>query len=135
MGDKSHFFNHLLTFFLYFGVNRNYYEKYKEVKMTQVNSIAANIAPMFQLMMKEEFMAKQITEEISVFEVKELYDAAYEQKAQGAGEDVFQKMMAEAVKMDMAYRRQLSQKDSYRYIERQSAKGSNTANDDKTKVA
>jgi len=51
--------------------------------------------------------------EISVFDVKELYDRAYD--ALNAGRDDYKakEMMAQAIKMDMAYRCQLARKNTY----------------------
>lgn len=52
---------------------------------------------------------------LSVFDVKELYDLAYAEKAKGLeGEDAFKMILAEAVKLDMAYRRQLSKAAVYK---------------------
>ena len=52
---------------------------------------------------------------LSLFDVKELYDQAYAEKAKGTnGEEAFKELLAEAVKMDMAYRRQLAQASSYK---------------------
>lgn len=45
--------------------------------------------------------------ELSVFDVKELYDLAYTYKTDEAK---FKSIMSEAVKMDMQYRRQIAQK-------------------------
>lgn len=53
--------------------------------------------------------------DVSIFDVKELYDLAYEEKAKGeAGKDAFKKILAEAVKLDLAYRRQLAKAASYK---------------------
>ena len=52
---------------------------------------------------------------VSLFDVKELYDLAYAEKAKGAEEvDNFKKILAEAVKLDMAYRRQLTKTAVYK---------------------
>lgn len=50
---------------------------------------------------------------LSVFDVKELYDLAYAEKAKGA-EAGFKTLLAEAVKLDMLYRRQLAKMASYK---------------------
>lgn len=53
--------------------------------------------------------------EISVFDVKELYDLAYAEKDNGdSGAIAFKKILAEAVKLDLAYRRQLAKKSIYK---------------------
>lgn len=47
--------------------------------------------------------------ELSVFDVKELYDRAYDRKAATSEMDaLFKEYLSQAVKMDLAYRRQLS---------------------------
>ena len=49
-------------------------------------------------------------EAISVFDVKALYDAAYEEKAKArVNIKLFRSLMAEAIKLDAAYRDQLRQ--------------------------
>jgi hypothetical protein len=49
--------------------------------------------------------------EISLFDVKELYDLAYSKQSDS---DAFKAIMAEAVQMDMAYRQQLAENASYK---------------------
>lgn len=51
--------------------------------------------------------------ELSVFDVKELYDLAYAEKNKG-NDTGFKSVLAEAVKLDMAYRRQLAKMSSYK---------------------
>jgi len=53
----------------------------------------------------------EINYEISVFDVKELYDLAYSKPTDS---DAFKAIMSEAVKMDMAYRRQLTENKAYK---------------------
>lgn len=53
-----------------------------------------------------------VTDDISLLEVKDMYDKAYEVKDQNG--DVFKELLAEAVKMDLAYRRQLTKKVAYK---------------------
>ena len=63
--------------------------------------------PMFIV---SENQPSEATQEISMFDVKDLYDRAYAAKDQGVrGKVMFKKLLAEAVKLDLAYRRQLSQ--------------------------
>jgi len=80
---------------------------------------ADNIIPMFQPKAIEKMTTQTNTEqkEISVFDVKELYDAAYAAKEYNAkNEATFQELMAKAVQMDLEYRRQLSQKSGARHL-------------------
>lgn len=102
--------------------------------MTLITLSANNVTPMFSPAMKREFMAQQTKTqqaEISVFDVKELYDLAYDQKANGASAEKFQALMADALQLDMAYRRQLAKNNPYRQIKRRSDNETNK----ETKVA
>lgn len=66
--------------------------------------------PMFIVPDNQENQTSEATQEISMFDVKDLYDRAYVAKNQGIrGKAIFKKLLAEAVKLDLAYRRQLSQ--------------------------
>lgn len=98
-------------------------KKITEINMKTINTTADNIIPMFQPNIKDKqdnVMANK--KEISVFDVKELYDAAYEAQEYGAkGEDSFQALIAKAVQMDMEYRQQLAKKTNFRYVSRPSA--------------
>ncbi len=88
-----------------------------------INTQANNITPMFKPVFEEKqdnIMANK--ENISIFDVKELYDAAYEAQEYGAeGETMFQTLIAKAIKMDMAYRQQLAEDTNFRYVSRPSA--------------
>lgn len=54
--------------------------------------------------------------EVTFFDVKELYDAAYAEKAKGrVSIKRFKKLMAKATLMDMAYRAQLSKAKPFQY--------------------
>jgi hypothetical protein len=56
------------------------------------------------------------SQEISLFDVKELYDAAYQEKAQArVNLKKFKKLMAQALEMDSAYRVQLGLIQSQKY--------------------
>lgn len=67
------------------------------------------IVPMFAGVYKDQKMTtEQQNAEISVFDVKALYDMAYSKQSDS---EEFRTIMAQAVKMDMAYRRQLKNKD------------------------
>ena len=56
--------------------------------------------------------------EITFFDVKALYDAAYAEKAQGrANVKRFKKLMAKATLMDIAYRAQLTKITPFAYRE------------------
>lgn len=91
-------------------------------KLMNIDTQANNITPMFKPVFSEKqenIMANK--EEISVFDVKELYDAAYAAQEYGAeGEEIFQSLIAKAVQMDMAYRQQLAKKTNFRYVSRPS---------------
>ena len=52
--------------------------------------------------------------EISFFDVKALYECAYEAVNAGREDYKAKEMMAQAIKMDMAYRCQLSRKSCYK---------------------
>jgi hypothetical protein len=98
-------------------------KKITETNMTQADTMASNIIPMFKPDFEEkqdDIMANK--KEISIFDVKELYDAAYEAQEYGAkGEESFQRLIAKAVQMDMEYRQQLAKKTNFRYVSRPSA--------------
>ena len=53
-------------------------------------------------------------EVISFFDIKELYDLAYAAKEKGRDDYKAKEMMAEAIKMDMAYRCQLARHSKYK---------------------
>ncbi|MEM7617931.1 MAG: hypothetical protein AAF244_00975 [Pseudomonadota bacterium] len=56
--------------------------------------------------------------EISIFDVKELYDAAYAEKAKArVNLKKFKNLIEKAENMDMAYRAQLAQVQATRYAE------------------
>lgn len=107
--------------------------------MTQTNkfngTFNGTVIPMFAPNTMEQPMttktqnnAPQTQTELSVFDVKELYDLAYSYKADDNAK--FKAVLAEAVKLDMAYRRQIEKKMPYAA---QSAKSEEIK--DKTKVA
>lgn len=52
-------------------------------------------------------------DQISFFDIKELYDRAYAAKDEGRNDYKAKEMMAEAIKMDMAYRCQLARQSKY----------------------
>lgn len=98
--------------------------------MTKEYTTADNIIPMFQPVFeekKENIMATQ--KEISVFDVKELYDRAYAAQEYGSNEqDSFQTLIAKAVQLDMAYRQQLAKKTNFRYVSRPASVADNVFN-------
>lgn len=105
--------------------------------MTMNTTQADNIISMFQPTIEEKqekIMAN--TKEISVFDVKELYDAAYEAQHNDAqNEALFQDLMAKAVQLDMEYRQQLAKKTNFRYVTRPSAvAGQAFGSDQETRV-
>lgn len=51
--------------------------------------------------------------ELSIFDVKELYDRAYDMQADKA---LFRALLAEALKMDMAYRQNLKEKADFKSV-------------------
>lgn len=63
--------------------------------------------------MATEAKTQENNAELSLFDVKELYDRAYAEK-EGGAEDKFKAILAEAVKLDLAYRRQLSKNAVYK---------------------
>lgn len=86
-------------------------------EVTTAQTFRGTMVPMFMPSNMEQPMAEQATtqiedQEVSLLDVKELYDLAYEQK--GSNEENFKKILAEAVKMDLAYRRQLSKEATYK---------------------
>jgi hypothetical protein len=91
-----------------------------ERNLTPAQTFRAVIVPMFKLDNMEQPMAKKATTqlqqaELSLLDVKELYDLAYSEKDKGAeGEAAFKKILAEAVKLDLAYRRQLTKDAMYK---------------------
>jgi hypothetical protein len=77
------------------------------------------IVPVFLPEQMEQVMAAQTNAntahaELSIFDVKELYDLAYDIQAQNGDDSKFKQILSEAVKLDMAYRRQLAQKAEYK---------------------
>ncbi|NCO04453.1 MAG: hypothetical protein GW903_09710 [Alphaproteobacteria bacterium] len=55
-------------------------------------------------------------QEISLFDVKELYDAAYDEKAKASVNlKRFKKLMEKAIQLDTAYRAQLAQAQPFQY--------------------
>lgn len=72
-------------------------------------------SPNMEQPMAERATTQEQEEVLSILDVKELYDLAYEHKAKGEkGEADFKKVLAEAVKLDLAYRRQLNRKSIYK---------------------
>lgn len=74
------------------------------------------VVPMFieeniEANMVDKTTNEEINYEISLFDVKELYDRAY---SKDSDSDAFKTIMSEAVKMDMAYRRQLAENKAYK---------------------
>lgn len=91
-----------------------------EQNITPAQTFRAAIVPMFMPVNMEQPMAKNATTQPqqgqpSLLDVKELYDLAYAEKDKGAqGEEAFKKILAEAVKLDLAYRRQLTKDAMYK---------------------
>ncbi len=91
---------------------------------TKVQLLRGITVPMFLPTSVEQPMANDVTTPkenavqqaaVSLFDVKELYDLAYAEKAKGTeGVNAFKKILAEAVKLDLAYRRQLSKNSAYK---------------------
>ncbi len=80
------------------------------------NKFQAVVVPMFLETktgnkMVDETQENQGTQEISLFDVKELYDLAYTKPSDS---EEFKSIMTEAVNLDMAYRRQLQENASYK---------------------
>lgn len=88
--------------------------------LTQEQNFRGTMTPMFLPANMEQPMANDVTTQEqdappSLFDVKELYDLAYAEKDKGTeGTENFKKILAEAVKLDMAYRRQLAQTAVYK---------------------
>ncbi len=74
-----------------------------------------NIVPLFmeQPMVKAD-QTPTPNVELSIFDVKELYDRAY---AMEADNDLFRALLTEALKMDMAYRQNLKEKATYKALD------------------
>lgn len=91
-----------------------------DTTVTKEQLFRSAMVPMFLLPNMEQPMAndaktQEQNTDISLFDVKELYDLAYAEKAKGAeGDESFKTILAEAVKLDMAYRRQLSKNSVYK---------------------
>jgi hypothetical protein len=87
-------------------------------KMNNTQNFNGTIVPMFLPTSMEQPMASnnptQLSKqaELSVFDVKELYDLAYDFEKSDEGK--FKTLLAEAVKLDMAYRRQLQQNSTFK---------------------
>lgn len=97
--------------------------KTKETEMNTENTMTGQAiyqnVPMFMPTKMEQPMAntnktqsEPMTAELSVFDVKELYDLAYAEK--GTNEAKFKELLAEAVNLDLIYRRQLALKAAYK---------------------
>ena len=79
------------------------------------------VVPMFQtptetaMTEQNDSTASTNQNEISIFDVKALYDAAYEIKDKGHENSAheFKEALSKAVQMDMEYRRQLSRADIF----------------------
>ena len=106
--------------------------------MNNTQNFNGNTVPMFLPTNMEQPMAsndqtqqnkvQEQQAELSVFDVKELYDMAY---AHQENDDAkFKALLAEAVKMDMVYRRQLASLSSYQ--DRSKEIAFNTAGNTKT---
>lgn len=86
--------------------------------MNKTQNYNDGIVPMFLPTQMEQPMAsndqtqKNRPAELSVFDVKELYDMAYLYETSDIAK--FKALLSEAVKLDMQYRRQLSQKSMYK---------------------
>ena len=91
-----------------------------EIQMANTNIFRSSVVPVFMPSYMEQPMADDAAETekeviLSLFDVKEIYDLAYAEKEKGAaGEEAFKKLLAEAVKMDLAYRRQLNKQAMYK---------------------
>jgi len=86
--------------------------------MNKTQNYNDSIVPMFLPTQMEQPMAtndqtqKNMPAELSVFDVKELYDMAYMHEKNDIAK--FKTLLAEAVKLDIQYRRQLTQKAVYK---------------------
>lgn len=70
--------------------------------------------------------------ELSVFDVKELYDLAYTYETKDEGK--FKALLSEALQLDVAYRRQLAAKQPYKNVSKETD-FSDIAESKKTQVA
>lgn len=78
-----------------------------------------NVIPMFTPKPLQEAVDKGNKQplkgtEYSFLDVKEIYDQAYERRAECGEDAAFKELLAQAVKRDMAYRRQLNARASYK---------------------
>lgn len=79
------------------------------------------VIPVFKIIDMDHSQSGDIdvlAEKISFFDVKELYDRAYDVINSGRQDYKAKEMMAEAIKMDMAYRCQLARKSKYKKYSR-----------------
>jgi hypothetical protein len=90
----------------------------KDYKMNNTQNFNGTVIPIFLPTSMEQPMASSdLTQlnkqaELSIFDVKELYDLAYDFETSDKAK--FKTLLAEAVKLDMAYRYQLTQKSSFK---------------------
>lgn len=70
--------------------------------------------PVLNIEEAEQDITAPQTAELSFFEIKEIYDRAYAALEAGRDDYKAREIMAEAIKMDMAYRCQLARKSSYK---------------------
>lgn len=90
-------------------------EMLKQSQRFQGISIPVFLPTNMEQPMATEAKTQVQTVPLSIFDVKELYDLAYAEKAKGEqGKDAFKKILAEAVKLDLAYRRQLAKTATYK---------------------
>lgn len=96
--------------------------------MNKTQKFNGTVIPMFLPNTMEQPMASKAQTqtmqqrqqaELSVFDVKELYDLAYAYEHTDEGK--FKALLSEAVKLDMDYRRQLNAKMSYKDISKEKA--------------
>ena len=85
--------------------------------ITTAQQFRGTMVPMFTPSNMEQPMAdkaktQQQQAELSLLDVKEMYDLAYAEK--DTNEQKFKTILAEAVKLDLAYRRQLANNASYK---------------------
>lgn len=99
-------------------------------KFRYCQSFNGVIMPIFKPVHTEKSMAQEAKtqgktdekhQKLSVFDVKALYDLAHTQQSGGCSDDEFKAILAEAVKLDMEYRRQLLEQATYKDNKQQRA--------------
>lgn len=85
-----------------------------KMKNITINNANKNYIPVLNTEATEQDITAPQTAELSFFDIKEMYDRAYTAIEAGRDDYKAKEIMAEAIKMDMAYRCQLARKSTYK---------------------